>query len=94
MLDCYRGRNVPRRTEVYAGFASRHKPSYHRMVTRCVRTERHKFIQHLLTEEVELFDLETDPHELTNLAGRPEHAQIEKRLRAKLMAWRNAVDDR
>jgi arylsulfatase A-like enzyme len=29
----------------------------------------------------QLFDLETDPHETTNLAGRPEHAEVLRRMR-------------
>ncbi len=94
LLGYYQGRDDPRREQIFAGFASRHKPSYHRMVTRCVRTERYKFIQHLLTDEVELFDLKEDPHEMNNLAGKPEHPALQAELRRKLMAWRAEVDDR
>jgi arylsulfatase A-like enzyme len=35
----------------------------------------------------ELYDLERDPHELTNLAGRPETAAVEKELKAALQEW-------
>lgn len=35
----------------------------------------------------QLFDLESDPHELTNLAGRPETAKIERELKAALQEW-------
>ncbi len=35
----------------------------------------------------ELFDLKADPHELNNLAGKPEHAEVERTLRASLGAW-------
>jgi len=41
----------------------------------------------------ELYDLETDPAELTNLAGRPEVADAEKMLRARLFAWMDEVGD-
>ncbi|HUT90768.1 MAG TPA: sulfatase/phosphatase domain-containing protein [Thermoguttaceae bacterium] len=61
------------------------------MSTRCVRTERYKLIQHLLTGETELFDLATDPLELENLAGRPEHAEIQRQLTDRLMAWRGTA---
>jgi uncharacterized sulfatase len=37
--------------------------------------------------EVELYDLDADPHERVNLAGRPEHAAIEAELRAATLAW-------
>jgi hypothetical protein len=31
-----------------------------------------------------LYDMEKDPRQFTNLAGRPEHAEIEKGLRKRL----------
>jgi arylsulfatase A len=37
--------------------------------------------------EVELYDLAADPHERTNLAGRPEHAEVEARLRSEALGW-------
>ncbi|HEY1065965.1 MAG TPA: sulfatase [Pirellulales bacterium] len=35
----------------------------------------------------ELYDLEKDPAELTNLAGQPEVAEVEKELKFKLQEW-------
>jgi arylsulfatase A-like enzyme len=35
----------------------------------------------------ELFDLEADPHEFTNLIGKSEHSAIEKELKTKLQEW-------
>jgi len=35
----------------------------------------------------EVYDLQTDPHELTNLAGRPEAAAVERELKAALQEW-------
>ena len=35
----------------------------------------------------ELFDLEKDPYELNNLAGKPEVAELEKDLKKKLAQW-------
>jgi uncharacterized sulfatase len=37
--------------------------------------------------DVDLFDLESDPYELENLAGRPENRALEDELRAKVLAW-------
>lgn len=41
----------------------------------------------------ELFDTEADPHEVVNLADRPEHAETLKRLRAALERWQEEVGD-
>jgi arylsulfatase A-like enzyme len=43
----------------------------------------------------ELYDLETDPHEIANLAGsaKPEHQAALKRLRAALEQWIKDTDD-
>jgi N-sulfoglucosamine sulfohydrolase len=42
---------------------------------------------------VELYDLENDPVEFHNLAGKPEVREIEKRLMAELEQWRRRTDD-
>ena len=57
-------------------------------VTRAVRTGRYKFVRHLVTGESQLFDLEADPIEMVNLAGAPEHGEVEAKLRASLEKWR------
>ncbi len=41
----------------------------------------------------ELFDLRSDPHELRNLAGDPESANMLAHLRARLMQWMSRVND-
>jgi hypothetical protein len=45
-------------------------------------------VQHLVTGERQLFDLERDPFELENLVGRPEVADLERELERELMKWR------
>lgn len=42
---------------------------------------------------VELYDLDNDPNEFHNLAGRPEHAAVENRLRRQLEQWREETND-
>lgn len=44
--------------------------------------------------EVELYDVEKDPEERTNLAGKPEVADVQQRLMAELRAWCERTDDR
>ncbi len=56
--------------------------------TRAIRTRRYKLIQHLLTEESQLFDLQDDLFEMTNLIGTPEASEIELELTRELMRWR------
>jgi N-sulfoglucosamine sulfohydrolase len=41
----------------------------------------------------ELFDLQADPYELNNLAGRPEVADLEKNLKERLDEWMILQDD-
>ncbi len=41
---------------------------------RGVRDNRWKLIRYPLIDRIQLFDLQADPHETTNLAGKPEHA--------------------
>jgi iduronate 2-sulfatase len=54
-----------------------------------VRTRRWAFLSYE-DDTAELYDMEEDPHQFTNLAGSPSHAEVladmERRLRAKLTA--------
>ena len=43
--------------------------------------------------ERELYDLDTDPLELTNLAADPAHADVLDRLQTDLHSWMRRVDD-
>lgn len=42
----------------------------------------------------ELYDLQSDPHELRNLIDDPQHAAVRDELRAKLSAWKQQTGDR
>jgi arylsulfatase A-like enzyme len=61
---------------------------------RGVRTDRYKLIHYYQLDEWELFDLEEDPRELSNLYGHPAHAERTDELRAELDRLREqyAVD--
>ena len=41
----------------------------------------------------ELYQLDTDPHELKNLAGKPEYSDILKRMREVLRDWQKRTND-
>ena len=52
--------------------------------SKAVRTDRWKLV--VTPGDVdELYDLQNDPHELTNLAGRPEHAALRARLARRIL---------
>ena len=52
-----------------------------------LRQSRYKYIRTLVENEIEeLYDLEADPEELTNLALVPEHPALLEDLRARLEA--------
>lgn len=49
--------------------------------------------QYYYRAQWELFDLNTDPKELTNLFDKPEYQEVVKELRRELLAWRETTDD-
>jgi arylsulfatase A-like enzyme len=62
---------------------------------RGVRTNRWKLIHFWeQPQEWELYDLENDPDELSNLAGDPRYAAVMGELKARLQRLRDEVDDR
>ncbi|MGB0582303.1 MAG: sulfatase-like hydrolase/transferase [Limisphaerales bacterium] len=87
LLALYAGNGSPRKQL----FFSYHDPR-RSTVTRAVRTRRYKLIDHLVTGERQLFDLTSDPHELTSLAGRSEIKGIETMLSRALLRWRQGPE--
>ncbi len=50
-----------------------------------VRTARHKYIQFRELKGMdELYDLEADPYEMTNLIAKPEAGELRQQMRAEL----------
>ena len=74
-------------------FCSYHDPR-RATVTRAIRTSSHKLIQHLVTGERQLFDLEKDPYELDNLIDKPEFEALAMKLQAELLEWRMGTLDK
>ncbi len=52
-----------------------------------IRTARWKYV-HFAALPPLLFDLEADPDNLVNLAGRPEYAAVQLEMAEKLLSWR------
>ena len=59
---------------------------------RMVRDRRWKYVWNPTALD-ELYDLDTDPGELTNLATSPEHRGELARLRGRLVAWMEQIGD-
>lgn len=59
---------------------------------RMVRNRRWKYVYNATAED-ELYDLETDPAELTNLATSPQHVPTLHLLRRRLAEWMQATAD-
>ncbi|NQT87545.1 sulfatase-like hydrolase/transferase [bacterium] len=53
---------------------------------------RHKLVINLLSSD-ELYDLESDPEEMTNLIGSAEHASIRDGLHDRILDWMNETRD-
>jgi arylsulfatase A-like enzyme len=67
----------------------------YRHLMRGVRDERWKLIEYVVDNRrhTQLFDLQVDPWELTNLAGEPAHDEHLARLRSLLAHWRDELGD-
>jgi arylsulfatase A-like enzyme len=60
---------------------------------RSVRDERWKLIRYPQLNHTQLFDLQSDPDELHNLAANPEQVERVKALTVELQAWQKKVGD-
>ena len=65
----------------------------YRNCQRSIRDDRWKLIRYPLIDKTQLFDLQADPHEMTDLAGRPESADKIKELTALLEKTRKEYGD-
>lgn len=60
---------------------------------KAVRTHRHTYVTDPMGDVDELYDHETDPFELRNLAGDPAHGDIVRTMREHLLAWSLRTED-
>jgi arylsulfatase A-like enzyme len=72
----------------YEGFEREHKVYKHEGVT----TGRAKLINFYPIGEWELYDLEKDPHEMMNVYGKPEYAELQMELHAELDRLREELE--
>jgi len=65
----------------------------YRDVQRAVRDSRWKLIRYPQVNITQLFDLQTDPDEITNLADRAEHRERLAALTAEMARWQTELGD-
>ena len=58
-----------------------------------IRTQRYKLLHFTQTDAWELFDLEKDPHELTNVHEDPAYAAVARELKAEMARLRTQFKD-
>jgi len=73
-------------------FATYHGNQFGLFSQRMVRDRRWKYVWNVTAED-ELYDLESDPAELRNLAAAPEYSAILGELRERTVAWMEATND-
>lgn len=95
MLRTFEDPKVPARKQVFIEFG-RYEVDHDGFggfqPIRCVCNGRYKLAIHLLTGD-ELYDLETDPGEMTNLIDSSEHAIERNELHDTLLDWMNRTRD-
>jgi arylsulfatase A-like enzyme len=109
MLDVWLGKKDHLHDELffsYTGVIVSKKRQETPFPIRAVRTDRYKYIRYLNNQighpkqqgkifaAEELFDLQSDPQELDNLAESPELAQIKEQLSQKMDIWMQAMNDK
>jgi N-sulfoglucosamine sulfohydrolase len=70
-------------SETWQGVLKRNDPMYGSRSTQA----------YLHRPQHELYDLESDPRELRNLAADPAHAKVLRELQAKLREWQKKTED-
>lgn len=71
-----------------------HYPADHRVQPHYgVRTDRHKLIYFNRINQWELFDLQTDPHEMKNLYSNPQNQQLVTELKSEMTRLRKELND-
>jgi arylsulfatase A-like enzyme len=64
-------------------------------IQRGVRDERYKLIEYAVEgrRTTQLFDLQSDPWEVNNIAESPDHVEHFQRLRKEMLRWKKELDD-
>lgn len=82
-VECYLGQTHP----AYCGCPSMEE------LKDLPESTRKLYLDWLNPPEYQLYDLEADPWEFNDLAGRPEYAHVEQRLKGALKKWMKETED-
>lgn len=89
LLPLLAGEKAEGREDVYAEFNGYETTL---LTSRMVRTEKWKYIYNPF-ELDELYDMQSDPGELRNLAGMPAFSHVLRRMKARLVGWLRRTGD-
>lgn len=81
----FRDPQQPARTQLVFGYKA---------VQRAIRTDRWKLIRYPQVDRTQLYDLQADPEETTDLARRPESAKVIEELLSSLKAEQSKLGDK
>jgi len=90
LMPLFKGERTNGRQDIFATY---HGNQFGLYSQRMVRDRRWKYVWNATAED-ELYDIETDPGELHNLATDPRYADELARLRERLVAWMEQTNDR
>jgi arylsulfatase A-like enzyme len=80
---------IPPRPDIFAQYMGTYQALYS---LRMLRNRRYKYIFHPAAFD-ELYDLETDPGEMTNLVEDPVHAETLHQMRIRMAEWMTGIND-
>ena len=89
LLPLLTGGTQERRDDAFSEFHGSHMGLYS---MRMIETERYKYIFHS-NDIDELYDHDSDPHELKNLAENPDYADILKDMKYRMVEWMRKTND-
>ncbi len=95
LIGLMRGATTEHRSQIFAAYQNTLSAPPDRNFQRMMRTGNHKLIEYFVGADrhTQLFDLQNDPHEMTNLANEPAQAERLEVLRSSLADWQRQLDD-
>lgn len=87
LADVYTGKSRRVRDAIFGRYDEMNEQYF-----RSIRTDRYSYMQYLNIGHEQLFDLNNDPYELTNLINDPALEDTRQQLKTQLQDWRDEQD--